>query len=121
MVTVTIESLVEDRKVEKMTTSEVATIKFTVKKKFPTLGYCSLKNYPYLKREEFYFIFTFNGNLIHFQKFHFELGKNEYVGKFTHQQEFAKKVEFMGRVISDAYYGLDIESPFVLDVVDVEQ
>ena len=87
-----IESFVEDQKVDKMTVAEVATIKFTVKKKFDTLGYCSLKHYPYLKREEFYFIFTFNGNLIHFQTFHFEEGKNEFVGKFTHQQEFAKKV-----------------------------
>ena len=69
-----------------MNTTEVANFEYTVTKLNDTPGYSVLKNYPYLKQELFYFIFTYNGNLIYFHEVKFKPGQKEVKGKFQYQQ-----------------------------------
>lgn len=86
--TLEVKCVVEDQVVTKMTTTDVATFEFKITKN-ETAGYCALKNYPFLKEEDFYFMFIFNGNLIHFAHVHMH-GKNEFKGSFQYQQDFPK-------------------------------
>lgn len=100
-----------------MTIDDFATLEVKVIRRKPTLGYVVAKDYPYLAREQFNIMISFNNNYMFFSAVEFKEGSNEVVFRCPHRQNVVRHMLFEVDVMSSNYPNMDLQGTLEVDVM----